>query len=117
MHKTFIVLSTVGLLAAVSMSPGLAQSQRNSPEGVNSGKSDPAAPTYLNSRQKNDSANRGDNSGEGNGGTSGSGATGADGGTSDSGAAGGAAGGAGTGGAAGAGGAGAGGAGAGGGSQ
>lgn len=109
MRKTFILVSTAALVAALSASPSFAQSQRNSPEGVNSGKSNPGAPTYINPRQKDDAANRG---GEASG-TTGSGA-----GTGTGAGAGGGAAGAGAGGAAGAGaggtGAGAGGAGAGG---
>jgi hypothetical protein len=115
LRNSLILMSAAAAIAAFTASPTLAQTPKNGPAGVNGGKSDPAAPTYLMKKQRGVSGQAtggGDSAGPGPGaGTSGSGSSSAgdNGGSSGPGGAGGAGAGAGAGGAGGAGGGGAGG--------
>jgi hypothetical protein len=72
-RKALLLASAAVLAATFSASPSMAQSQKNSPEGINTGKSTPAAPTYINPRLQQQGENRsGDTSSAGQG-TDGSG--------------------------------------------
>jgi hypothetical protein len=92
LRNSLILMSTAAAVAAFTASPGFAQAPKNSPAGVNAGKSDPAAPTYPMKRQRDMSGpstgGGGDNTGAS--GTTGAGTTGssATGDTSSSGSAG-----------------------------
>lgn len=73
LRNSLILMSTAAAIAAFTASPSFAQAAKNSPTGVNTGKSDPAAPTYLN--KKNRTTN-GLNAGGDSAGTAGPGASG-----------------------------------------